>query len=114
MGDMGEIFNAMRQHDKERRERNLKAADPTGWTIHTDVHWSRDLAGSRLDYWPSRNKFRWKGKTHCGDVQGFIHNREPAQAMEARSGETRSGSTEGDSAVAKPCAQDPSGSNRHG
>ena len=38
----------------------------------------------------------------------------PAQAMEARSGETRSGSTEGDSAVAKPCAQDPSGSNRHG
>ena len=38
-----------------------------------------------------------------------------AQAMEApEGGETRSGSTEGDSAVAKPCAQDPSGSSKHG
>ena len=75
MGDMGEIFNAMRERDKERRHRNLEVADPTGWTIHTAVHWSRDLAGERLDYWPSRNKFRWKGKTRTGDVNGFIRNR---------------------------------------
>lgn len=54
-------------------------------------------------------------------VEAFWAENEPeiealfaAQAMEARSGETRSGSTEGDSAVAKPCAQDPAGSNRHG
>lgn len=86
MGDMGEIFNAMRERDKERRHRNLGAADPSGWTVHTNVHWSRELAGHRLDYWPSRNKFRWKGKTHCGDVDGFIRNRTPAAPKETDHG----------------------------
>jgi hypothetical protein len=86
MGDMGEIFNAMRERDKERRHRNLEAADPSGWTVHTSVHWSRELAGHRLDYWPSRNKFRWKGKTHCGDVDGFIRNRTPATPKETDHG----------------------------
>jgi hypothetical protein len=75
MGDMGEIFNAMREADRWRRHRNLTAADPTEWTVHTDVHWSRTLDGDRLDYWPSRNKFRWRGKTYCGDVRGFIRRR---------------------------------------
>ena len=74
MGDMGEVFNAMREMDAERRSRNLAAADPTGWTIHTEYHWSRDLGGSRLDYWPSRNKFQWRGKVMTGDVTGFIRN----------------------------------------
>ena len=74
MGDMREIFNAMREQDKKRKAQNLSAADPTGWTVHTNTHWSRELCGHRLDYWPSRNKFRWKGKTYCGDVVGFIRN----------------------------------------
>lgn len=75
MGDMGEIFNAMKRHDKERRERNLSSADLSGFTRHTEHHYSRHLNGDRLDYWPSRNRFRWRGKTHTGDVQGFIRNR---------------------------------------
>jgi len=80
MGDMGEIFNAMRERDKQRRSDNLASADPTGWTQHTPVHWSRVLLGDRLDYWPSRNKFRWRGKTHHGDVMGFVRNREARDA----------------------------------
>lgn len=76
MGDMGDVFRAMREADKERRERNLAAANPDGWTIHCATHWSRDLCGDRLDYWPSRNKFRWRGKTRCGDVEGFIRNKD--------------------------------------
>jgi hypothetical protein len=86
MGDMAEIFNAMREADKERRQRNLASADQTGWTVHSAVHWSRDLAGHRLDYWPSRNKFRWLGFTYCGDVNGFIRNRE-TPADTTRTGE---------------------------
>jgi hypothetical protein len=76
---MGEIFNAMSERDKERRHRNLEnaiATHPEGWTMHSAVHWSRGLAGARLDYWPSRQKFRWKGRTYTGDVIGFIRNRE--------------------------------------
>lgn len=60
----------------ERRAQNLANANPEGWTKHTDYHWSRTLCGDRLDYWPSRNRFRWRGKTRTGDVEGFIRNRE--------------------------------------
>lgn len=76
MGDMGDIFNAMRERDKERRWANHAKADPTGWTQHSDVHWSRELKGHRLDYWPTKNKFRYKGRTMTGDVVGFIRKRE--------------------------------------
>lgn len=76
MGDMGEVFNAMREADKERKRRNLAVADPSGWTVHTEHHWSRMLAGKRLDYWPSRNKFQYDGRVMTGDVNGFINRRE--------------------------------------
>jgi len=75
MGDMAEVFRDMREMDKEQKERNLSKANPEGWTQHTEFHWSRDLAGSRLDYWPSRNKFQYRGKVMRGDVDGFIRNR---------------------------------------
>ena len=76
MGDMEEIFNAMREANKERKEKNLANASPEGWKIHTEYHWSRVLEGARLDYWPSRNKFMHNGKIMCGDVKGYIKNRE--------------------------------------
>lgn len=76
MGDMREVFDAMRERDKERKQRNLAAADPTGWTQHTEYHWSRQLNGKRLDYWPSRNKFQYQGRVMAGDVVGFIKKRD--------------------------------------
>ena len=66
---------AMKEARRERGLRNLSAADPTGWTIHTEHHWSRTLNGKRLDYWPSRNKFQWQGKVMTGDVLTFIAKR---------------------------------------
>lgn len=75
MGDMGEYYRDMDKADKARKERNLTKANPEGWTQHTEYHWSRDLNGKRLDYWPSRNKFQYGGKVICGDVNGFIKNR---------------------------------------
>lgn len=81
MGDMADDFRFLRQVDKERKERNLAAADPTGWTKHTEYHWSRTVAGKKLNYWPSRNKFRYdNGKVMCGDVVGFIRNQEKKHA----------------------------------
>lgn len=75
MGDMAEVFTHMRERDRERKDRNLKAANPEGWTKHTMYHWSRDLNGKRLDYWPSRNKFQYQKRVMCGDVVGFIKKR---------------------------------------
>jgi len=75
MGDMGEVFNAMKQADKERRENNLDKADLSGFTKHTYYHYSMTLQEKRLDYWPSKNKWRWNNKTYHGNVQQFIKKR---------------------------------------
>ena len=76
MGDMGDIFNTMKRYTRERKRERLAAADPTGWVKHTDYHWSRTLLGSKLDYWPSRDKFQWRGRVMTGDVVAFIAARE--------------------------------------
>lgn len=75
MGDCGDDFRALDAYHKERKRKNLEAANPEGWTIHTQYHWSRTLAGKRLDYWPSRNKFQYAGRVMTGDVHGFIRKR---------------------------------------
>jgi hypothetical protein len=82
MGDMGELFRAWEDYKRDRREKNLEnafASGTNGWTVHTPVHWSRTLLGERLDYWPSKKKFRWRGKNRFGtveEIEGFIRNRE--------------------------------------
>jgi len=75
MGDMGEIFNEMRQHDKERKAKNLDNSCSDGWKKHTAYHWSRYLNNKRLDYWPSRNKFMYQGHVMCGNIESFIRKR---------------------------------------
>ena len=47
-------------------------ADDGGWVKHTDYHWSRTVNNSRLDYWPSRKKYQYKGMIMRGDVMKFI------------------------------------------
>lgn len=76
-----EIWDILKEHTKAKfdadRARFLEEAnDPAnndgGWIKHTEYHWSRVLAGSRLDYWPSRRKFQWEGKVRRGSVNAFI------------------------------------------
>ena len=82
MGDMGDVFRSYRQAIRERRCQNaeynagqLLADGDNVWVRHCETHWSTTLNGNRLDYWPSRCKWRWRGKTYTGDVFGFISNR---------------------------------------
>lgn len=63
-------------NDRRRRQRNLAAADPAGWEQHTPYHWSRQLDGSKLEYWPSRRKFAYRGVVRRGDVGAFIRRYE--------------------------------------
>ncbi|MEO1042349.1 MAG: hypothetical protein AAFX52_08665 [Pseudomonadota bacterium] len=75
--EMGEMFNAIRARRKKEKEARRDAFDPgPEWTRHCDTHYSRDLLGTRLDYWPGTTRFRWCGKSRHGDVMGFIKNRE--------------------------------------
>lgn len=72
------FYNDFKEWDKLRKKKNLANAEKKsdGWTKHTEFHWSRTVAGKRLDYWPSRNKFMYDGRVMCGGIEGFIKNME--------------------------------------
>ena len=75
MGDMGDTFRLMREADAKRRQKNLDDALAKSrhlWVRHTEWHWSILLLGNRVDYWPSRNKWRWRGKTRFGDCERWL------------------------------------------
>lgn len=58
--------------DKSMFLKNAKSDDDGGWAKHSEFHWSRQLSGYRLDYWPSRKKFQYRGKVRRGDIYQFI------------------------------------------
>ena len=79
-----EIYDVMNEYsqqkfDNDRRKFMAQAVekDDGGWTKHTQYHWSRIVAGHKLDYWPSRKKFQYRDKVHRGDVYQFIKSKTP-------------------------------------
>jgi len=42
------------------------------WKKHTAYHWSGMLDDSRIDYWPTKKKWRHEGQYHTGDVKDYI------------------------------------------
>lgn len=73
------IWDALKEHSKSKfdadRARFLNQAvqhDDGGWTKHTPYHWSRTVCGDRLDFWPSRKKFQFRGRVQRGDVMKII------------------------------------------
>lgn len=83
MDDEDAFWRALKRHSREKfdadRARFLaeaRAKDDGGWTHHTEHHWSRMLNGKRLDYWPSRKKWRYQQVVRRGDVMAFIQHRD--------------------------------------
>jgi hypothetical protein len=79
MSDRDPIWDAMKQHSREKFDADRKrfldtaiAEDDGGWTKHTQWHWSRMIKGDRLDYWPSRKKFQFRGVVRRGSVQRLL------------------------------------------
>jgi hypothetical protein len=79
MGDMGDYWRDVReaaqQHRAEQHEKNRLATKDIDWREHTPWHWSADINGERLDFWPSKNKWMFRGKVSTGDVLEFIRAR---------------------------------------
>ena len=76
------IWDDMKDHFKDKfdadRKRFMQEAleqDEGAWTKHTEFHWSRMVAGHKLDYWPSRKKWQYKGKVKRGDVYAFMRSK---------------------------------------
>ena len=79
MSDEDGFWSALKAHKKEKFNidralflSNALKEDDGAWAKHTDYHWSRMLCGQRLDYWPSRKKYQYKGKVMRGNVMKFI------------------------------------------
>jgi hypothetical protein len=73
MDEEAEFWQALKERSKQKfdadRANFLAQAlidDDGGWTKHTQWHWSRTVEGQRLDYWPSRKKFQYKGTVYRG------------------------------------------------
>jgi hypothetical protein len=78
-----EIWDTLKDHAKSKFDADRKKflsdaieSDDKGWIKHTEFHWSRYVAGERVDYWPSRKKFLYRGKIRRGDVMKFIAKKE--------------------------------------
>ena len=78
MGDMRELFDDLRECDRKRRYKNLEQAKATTalpWRRFTDYHWQLRLRDDPVDYWPTRNKWRWRGKTYHGDCESWVNKK---------------------------------------
>ena len=42
----------------------------TEWVKHTPYHWTCLLCGEKLQYWPTKNKWWWRGQTYDGAAVG--------------------------------------------
>jgi hypothetical protein len=79
-----EIYDTLKAISKEKFDSDRKrflaeadAQDDGGWTKHSKFHWSREVNGRRLDYWPSRKKYQYRGKVRRGDVYKLIRRYQP-------------------------------------
>lgn len=70
--DMKALSKAKFDKDRAQFLSEAEAQDDGGWMKHSKYHWSRRVADNRLDYWPSRKKFQYKGKVKRGNVYEFI------------------------------------------
>ena len=74
--DKDPLRGALKRHSSHKKEIAMQHAyefDDGLWTKHTQWHWSRLVNGQRLDYWPSKRKYRLgEGPVIVGDVQDVL------------------------------------------
>lgn len=78
MGDMAEVFNAMKDAKKERHsnwyEKNLKLLSNSGFTYtHKDtVCLFRELNKPKVDFYPHTGRWKVNNKMKRGGAEAFI------------------------------------------
>lgn len=70
-----EVFNEMRRQKQERRNKRLANTSDFGWSKHSETHWYRMLDGEKLHWWPSANKWLYRGKYYRGGLPRAIRER---------------------------------------
>lgn len=79
MSEVGEMYQALREHDQERRQerldRNTEVYDQANWEIHTPYHWGRWVRSKKLDFWPSKDKWMYEGRVRVGGLDSWLKSR---------------------------------------
>lgn len=75
MGDMGEVFNAIKEEKRAKRQNNLKNNQQlidSSWTIHSEYHVSKTVRiedrDVRVEFWPSSNKWKVGNRYYRGSL----------------------------------------------
>lgn len=58
--------------DDDWKPLKRKKSGAIEWRKFTRWHWQTKINGEILDYWPTKNKFRFQDETRKGDVTKFI------------------------------------------
>lgn len=61
-----EPFKEIRAERQAKRRARLAHTDTSGWGSFTEYHFYRYVAGGRVDWWPSSNKWQFQGKYFRG------------------------------------------------
>lgn len=84
MGDLGDYW---REHKDYQRSKGIRRSRPkrsativkfkkkheaAGFRQCSEWHWQATVGGDLLDFWPSKNKWRWRGVTHHGSFDELI------------------------------------------
>jgi hypothetical protein len=102
MGDLGDYWREHRAYLKSRGIRRggsrraatfvklLKRHRDLGFEAKSEWHWQTKVDGDLLDYWPSKNKWRWRGETKTApwpDIAAFIKAHEISAALQDATGD---------------------------
>ncbi len=58
----------------KRRKKNSHSSRAVNFIKYTDYHFGYHLLHDKLEWWPTKNKWRWRNRTYSGNVHGFIKN----------------------------------------
>lgn len=85
MGDVGDYWREHREYLRSKgisRPRGRKPAAKlvdfskehakAGFTRFTEWHWQIRVAGDLLDFWPSKDKWRWRNKNYTGNAKAVL------------------------------------------
>lgn len=83
-----EIFDEIKKQKQERRAKRLASTSDLGWSKHTETHWYRFIDGEKLHFWPSANKWLFKGKYYRGGLPRDLLAKIAASNKEQINGES--------------------------
>lgn len=64
MSKVLEMWQDMREAQRQERAERLASASDKDWEKHTEHHWCRMVLGKKLSYWPSSGKYQYAGKMY--------------------------------------------------